>query len=349
MKQQTLSELTILLLLLISSARVFFIHSERKDPLSIAPLVALVCSALGILAWGVWVQELVVLSISLWVFIWNFRALLRLNENLIVDHYSPLFILISSINCALTVMAIAFVFYFRPVNVNLKKAAVEKTVSHLSGKLKEGFIESEDFKTQKTLDFISYKPSGTEVESKAEHKGTILFLPSECASVDIYEPFLSKLARDGYTVYGADYYGDEYKPDAMTAVAYRREVRRFSFVRSRLSDSESYKLWCENQKEGFFLSMFDNMEKLIPSGEKLIVVGDGLPKDLYVSLIWKNERFSRCFDIASINDYKTPGWGPVEQTDPLLAMILGYPRDSALYTSNRTASVLEQMIEAVSK
>ncbi len=340
MAQQTIGELTILFMLLISSARVFFIHSERKDPLSIAPLVALVCAVLSIFAWGLSVQEIIVLGLSFWVFIWNFRALIRLNESLIIDHYSPPFILISSVNCLLAVIALLFVFYFRPVSMNLKKAGVERQVSHLCGNMAEGFTESENSFAKRTLDLTCYRPAES---GGAEQKGTILFLPSECATVSLYEPFLAKLARDGYTIYGADPYGDDTKP--VPTPAYGRELRRFTFVRARLADSEDYRSWCGEKKQALYLSLFESLERLVPADGSLIVVGDGLPKELYVSLIWKDERFSRCFDIASINEYKTPGWGPVEQTDPLLASILGFPRDGALYTSNRMASVLEQMIE----
>lgn len=339
MKQQTIGELTILFILLLSSARVFFIHSERKDPLSIGPLAATVCAALSMLAWGVSVQEILVLVLSVWVFIWNFRAFLRLNENLIIDHYSPPFILISMINCLFVAVAMLFVFYFRPVRMNLAKAGVEKQVTRLCGNLREGFGESDESFARRTMDFSVYKPAGEKTK-----KGTIVFLPAECAAVSLYEPFLVKLARDGYTVYSADFYSDDTKPEV--SIAYNREVRRFSFVRARLNDSKEYKSWCEEKKQALYLSMFENMKKLVPEEEKLIIVGDGLPKDLYVSLIWKDERYDRCFDIASINDYKTPGWGPVEQTDPLLASMLGFPRDGALYTSNRMASVLEQMIES---
>lgn len=338
MKQQTIGELTILFILLLSSARVFFIHSERKDPLSIGPLAATVCAALSMLAWGVSVQEILVLSLSVWVFIWNFRAFLRLNENLIIDHYSPLFILISVVNCLLVAVGLLFVFYFRPVNVSLAKAGVEKSVTRLCGNLSAGFAESDETFARRTMDLSVYGPAG---EKKT--KGTIVFLPSECATVGLYEPFLVKLARDGYRVYGADFYSDDTKPE--DSLAYRRETRRFSFVRARLRDSEDYKRWCEEKKQPLYLEMFEAVRKLVPSGERLIIVGDGLPKDLYVSLLWKDEQYERCFDIASINDYKTPGWGPVEQTDPLLASELGFPRDGALYTSNRMASVLEQMIE----
>ncbi len=340
MQQQTLSELTILFLLLLSSARVYFIHSERKDPLSIAPLVAFICAVLNLFAWGVTVQELLVLGLAFWVFTWNFRALLRLNEQLIIDHYSPLFILISTINCILTIIAIGFVFVYRPAYVSLNKAGVVKETVRLCGNLTDGFYESDDIKEKKTLDFTSFKASE---ERKQESKGTIVFLPAECASVSIYEPFLVKLARDGYTIYSGDFFSDDSKPEVRPA--FSRELRRFVFVRARLSNSEKYKSWCEEKKEALFLSMYENMEKLVPPDEKLIIVGDGLPKELYISLIWKNERFSRCFDIANINDYTTPGWGPVEQTDPLLASMLGFHRDGALYTANRTASVLEQMIE----
>ncbi len=341
MDSQLLSELTILFLLLLASARIYFKHAERKDPLSIIPFIALVCAACNLMAWGVRAQELLITGLSFWVFIWNFRALLRLNQSLIIDRHSALFILISSINCVLTLTAILFVIFFRPVTLNLAKEGIEKQITRYCGNLTDGYGENDEINVQKTLDFIQYKQR----EDKGEaSKGTIVFLPAECASVSMYEPFLVKLVRDGYTVYSADFFSDDVQ--LREDIPFPRETKRFFFVRSRLAESEAYKSWCSEKKEAVFLAMFESMEKLIPSTEKLIIVGDSLPKNLYTSLIWKNTRFARCFDIANINDYTTPGWGPVEQTDPLLALILGFSRDGARYTSNRTASVLEQTIEA---
>ena len=355
MDSQLLSELTILFLLLLASARIFFKHSERKDPLSIVPFIALVCAVLNLAAWGVRVQELLLMCLSFWVFIWNFRALLRLNQSLIIDRHSPLFILISSVNCVLTLLITAFVVYFRPVTLDLAKEGVEKQTTRFCGNLTDGFTEStaagtsnpsdilDALKEPKTLDLTCYR-SAEKAPDAAGTKGTIVFLPAECASVSLYEPFLVKLARDGYTVYSADFFSSDVLLN--TDIPCPRETKRFLFVRGKLSNSTEYQAWCEEKKQDRFISMYETMETLIPADEKLIIVGDSLPKNLYTSLLWKNTRFARCFDIANISDYKTPGWGPVEQTDPLLAFILGFARDGARYTSNRTASVLEQTIEA---
>lgn len=372
MDSQLLSELTILFLLLLASARIFFKHSERKDPLSIVPFVALVCAVLNLAAWGIRFQELLIAGLSFWVFIWNFRALLRLNQSLIIDRHSVLFILISSVNCVLTLLIIAFTVSFRPVTLNLAKEGVEKQTTRYCGNMADGFTESnaaaagtpgamlETLKEQKSLDLIRYRSAGavpdtpgttdtaaapdTPAPRPLPQKGTIVFLPAECASVSMYEPFLSKLARDGYTVYSADFF----TPDVLlhADVPFPRETKRFLFVRGRLAASAEYQAWCDEKKEASFISMYGALEAFIPADEKLIIVGDGLPKNLYTSLLWKNSRFARCFDIANISDYTTPGWGPVEQTDPLLAFILGFSRDGARYTSNRIASVLEQTIEA---
>ena len=46
------------------------------------------------------------------------------------------------------------------------------------------------------------------------------------------------------------------------------------------------------------------------------------------------ERVLGTFCLDSITDYKTPGYGCIEQTDPLLASILGLKRDRNLFTPN---------------
>src|SRR5574344_1342521 len=87
MTDQTISELLVLFLLAIACARIFFHTQVKSDTLSVLPLVAFCVSILAIVAWGLSLIELVNLILSFFITLWNIRALLRLNAQLVIDHY----------------------------------------------------------------------------------------------------------------------------------------------------------------------------------------------------------------------------------------------------------------------
>ena len=135
MTDQTISELLVLFLLAFSCARIFFHFQVRSDTLSILPLVSLIISVLNFFAWGISAVDLVVFLLAFFITIWNIRALLRLNAQLVIDHFGPLFTIVSIVNLVLVIAVGIIIFKYRPVPVNKQKEAVSETWEFCSIKL----------------------------------------------------------------------------------------------------------------------------------------------------------------------------------------------------------------------
>ncbi len=341
---QTLSEMTILLLLILSCMRIFFIHGERRDSLAIVPVFSFVLSVLNIFAWGCSPQEVLVFIMAFSVFFWNFRALLRISDNLIIDHYGPLFILISAIHLVILIPLTAAVFQLRPVPVNIHKYKVKKTVEHLYGTMKDGYrspvqsLENKPDMIGKGIIITTYEPTN------GVSKRKILFVPGECTNTSIYEPFFVKLAHDGNTVISADFLSNDswYKQTA----AFSPLLRRSTFLYMSIQKREEYAQWQETDKDAFFEKQYRSLLKTVNPAkeEQVIVVGDGMSTQMYLDLLKTEENIDTCIEMTTFTTYTTPGYGPVEQTDPLVALALGYKRDSSMYMSNHIAGILEDLI-----
>ncbi len=355
MTYQTLSELITLLILTLSSLRIFIIEKERVDQLAIIPSVALIISILNFLAWGISLQEIIVFAISLFAFLANFRALLRLNEKLIIDHYNPSFIIASCISLIALIAASIFIVKFRPAKTDLTKYSVSSKTEYFCGSLENGFHHPINpferktlcitkFESDSTISHSFFRKKTNSVSNLPEKNGSvILFIPGECANTTVYEPFLTKLAHDGYCVYSAEFFKQ-----------YPKLTKRHHFIFQKMFNKEKYDTWVLNEKTAVFSAMYKSLCEtldLIPKSDiekntDFIAVGDDFSKDIYLTLLRDNQKITRCFDISSISEYPTAGYGPVEQTDPFIAYLLGYKRDDSMYTSSRIASVLETMIKA---
>ncbi len=343
MTLRTVSELTILFLLLISSLRVFFIRNERKDSLSVVPLLALICSVLNILAWGVSLLDSAVFVLSLLVFIFNFHARLRLSEDLIIDRYSAMMVIGSTFSVAAAVLLAAVVLAYRPVKADFKKYGVQCERSYLTGSMTEGFATENDQIAKRSATVYRYIPAPDKSGAAKNVKGTIVFIPPQWTECAAYETFFVKLAHDGYSVYAADIYSDDTRPQK--TLAFIKEMRRFSFAYNKLNDTPFYKEWVESRQAVLYTELYTALANAMPKGTEYIALGDSLPKDVYIALLGRKCGVSKAFDMANLAGYTTPGWGLLEQTDPFLAGALGFKRDASSYTSNVVAAELEKLLE----
>ena len=49
--------------------------------------------------------------------------------------------------------------------------------------------------------------------------------------------------------------------------------------------------------------------------------------------------------MSAVEGYDTKGFGPVEETDPVIALLLGKEKEHKMYVSNHAANALEQLIK----
>jgi hypothetical protein len=397
MTDQTISELLVLFLIGFSCSRIFFHRQVKSDTLSVLPAVALLISLLNIFAWGVSLVELVNVVFSLFVTMWNIRALLRLNAQLVIDHYSPWFVIVSILNLVIAVFFVIIVIVYRPVKIDAKKQMVNETVIPYSGSFESGFtpvtkpfqkatarvwkyeLQSENAQTApSTAVATATAPSTTTpattaatgssatttattqapqtvapapaAPAKPVSKATILFIADKCSSVQLNRPFLIMLAHDGYTVYAAEFYAKDMK--WFNAVADSALFRRFTFCEKKLRHPQEHASYSTRFNTNLvaeyntFINLVypnDDSRKAAQKGT-VILVGDEIARKALSYAVKENSRLvDGSYNLTAVENYTT-GLGPVEQTEPVLAKILGRNRDTSLFMSAHMAHTLEKAI-----
>ena len=386
MTSYTLSLLLVLFMLVISNARFMFLQKVKADSLSVMPLVAFLISLLIIFAYGIPTQSFLVALLALFVTIWNVRAMLRFFSRVVIDHYEPLFILISSINLLLCIAGIVFVFYFSPRKTDLKKYGVTESVYKFTGNFDDGFREisnpfelntatlwkfekeavvpakvdgdAEDASVQESAAEIAEDTAGvaegasepTEDASLLIEKQTprkiVLFVPPKTAVKDTYMPFFAKLARDGYTVYTAEFH--DKKERLFNSFADARFLRQETFIATRMASQETGSALLRSAKV-LLESEYENLIKMAEiSAEDFVflVTEEDLAEILPKVQVQYSELLDGCMDISYARGYSTPGYGPVENTSPFLAYLLGKKKDNTFYMASHIAGELEKPMEA---
>ena len=324
MTYQTLSELVLLFMMALVNARVLFIKNPRQDSLSMIPIPIFLFALLSILANGVTIQELIVFILSFFVLLWNTRAILRLKENLIVDSYNILFILISIFNLILILLTAALFIIYRPLDANLRKREINKTLVSYQGSLKDGFSAVTKIDQIKDTFIYNYRGKSTE-----NFKGTIFFIPNECADTLIYEPVLAQLAEDGYNVYSAEFYTSDIR--WLGGIRDKKIFRTF-FMCFYKTISPSRFYTAELNKKLNLEKSFTSLSSIVSPSENDNVywVGEELTfpniEEVPDSL---KTRPKTIIDIASMTGYNTKGYGPIEETNPILALVLGHTPQNA--------------------
>ena len=64
------------------------------------------------------------------------------------------------------------------------------------------------------------------------------------------------------------------------------------------------------------------------------------------SFAQNNPRIKGTFDLCFVEDYSTKGFGPVENTDPVIALTLNEKMDRSGYISNHLAIEVEDFISS---
>lgn len=343
MTNQTLCELMLLLLLAISCARVIFTRPAQMDPLATVPLVTFVFSILNVLAFGLSVTSGVVMLLAFFVTIWNVRALLRFSANLVVDHYGVLFTLVSLLNLLLAAACIVLLVLYRPVKIDReKKYAVKMETTEYTGGFDQGFVEYEKPFEPKTL-FVRhyYSTDAAFVSSSSAAAKTVVFIPGECSTLDYYEPFFVKLAHDGFNVYAGEFFGKE--AGWFDSILDFKPLRRAALSRVKNNDAERYAEVVKN-KSAHFARQYEALLLVLnldPDG-LIAVVGDGLQNDAYGKISnTESSGVDVFFDFSQVRQYKTPGYGPIDATCPLLAKLLGFERDGTFYMASHLANSVE--------
>jgi hypothetical protein len=296
-----------------------------------------------ILNWGLDIVTGLTFVLSIIVLLSNFHALFRYSERLYIDHYSILMKVWSSITIILSIALLAGTIFFRPVEYDSKKLGVTETVIRYEGSFRSGFAETSNFKMA-NLFLTQIRPQGSE---DARVKEVVLFIPDKRGDTYYYKPYLQHLAREGLTVLSADFFCSDCK--WRHSIGDLRLWRRTAMVVDYLINPQRFMI----QKEFYTYNILQEikaMDSLIKEryGEdtKLFIVTDSMGTVAAQDFMSKNpDRVTQVYDLADIPEYKTSGFGVVAQTDTLLSMYLGVPRDDeGFYTKYMVMQTKKQIM-----
>lgn len=344
MTYETICQLFILALLGLSCARIFFAKNSRPDYLAVLPVISFIISILNLLAFGISVFGTLVMILAFFISSWNSNALSRLEHNLVLDGFSIFFTISSIIYLILVIVLSIFIVLLRPAKIDTKKYEVKITSQTLAGSFEEGFGEYKSPKQNRSM-FIKKYVSKDESYNPFNESRVIFFVPGELSKTDLYEPTLVKLAHDGYTVYSADFYSKDLP--WFGNFLDQKFLRNFSMLYSKTKNLEAYTKATSQKTENFVKEVLAMINQIsLSRSDKIFIVGDGESLASYATIksAAKN-KVRETFDLSDIPSYSTPGYGPVESTNPLLAKRLGLERDGTFYMSSHIANLLEKSID----
>ena len=342
-------ELLVFALLFITNLRVFFVHHVRRDPLVVLAPFTFVIAILQILAWGIDVFTVLGVFIALLVLLSNFHAIFRYTERLYIDHYSPLMKAWAILTIAVSSVSLAAAIFFAPVEQNNKKLAVCENQFLYKGSFRSGFEEAGPFSTHSlTLFEFTHDDSST---ADTNQNIIVLLVPDKRGDTNNYKPYLQQLALRGITVYSADFFADD--GQWLHSIGDKKILRRIVMVIQSVLNRQRF----EAQREYYSYNVSQEYSVLLPllrercgADKKFFLITDFMADIAAEDFAKKNpDQIAGVLKLSNIEEYKTPGYGCIEQTDPLLALVLGQARDKTLVTPKYLAAQTVTAINAINE
>ena len=237
---------------------------------------------------------------------------------------------------------------FKPIEYDSKKLGVTEDVIRYEGSFRSGFTEASNLKMA-NLFLSEFKPEGKENQRVTE---VVLFIPDKRGDTYYYKPYLQHLAREGYIVLSADFFCSDCK--WRHSIGDLKIVRRTAMVIDYLTNPQKFMM----QKEFYtynILQEINAMNAIITerygAETKIFIVTDSMGTAAAQDYMSKNEEtVTDVYDLASIEEYKTSGFGVIDQTDTLLSAILKIPRDKdGFYTKYMVMQTKKQILAARSR
>lgn len=332
-------ELLVFVLLFITNLRVFFVHHVRRDPLVVLAPFTFIVAIFQILAWGIDAFTTLGLLIALFVLLSNFHAIFRYIERLYVDHYSALMKVWAVFTIMISAVALAATIYFAPVESNARTLKISKTQSFYKGSFRSGFEEARPFDS-KALTLWEYGPEKNENSIHVSQNVIVLLTPDKRCDTVNYVPYLEQLALSGVQIFSADFYADDGR--WLHSIGDKKVLRRLVMVIQSMLNRQKF----EAQREYYSYNVSQEYEVLIPllrgrygADKKILLITDFMADIAADDFAKKNpDLIAGVLKLNNIEEYKTSGYGCIEQTDPLLAMALGLRRDKSLATPKLLAA-----------
>lgn len=312
-------ELLIFVLLLVTTARVFFVKEARRESIVVVVPVCFFLSFLLVFSWGFDLFTFFAVIFSFIVLLTNFHAFIRYSSHLFIDHYSPLMKFWSVFNSIILVSIIGILFYFAPVEFRNEKLKITETETRIKGSFRAGFEKAGPFVVS-AGSFYEFIPENKETCADMN----VIFISDKRGDVYNYKPFLQNLAAKGYKVYTADFFADDCR--WLHNIFDKKVSRRFVMVIESILNN----FYFMSQREFYtYNSMLEcqTIYDYVNSNQenaKFFLISDVMANTA-ISDFQKTHRESvkGIFNLDSIPEYTTPGYGCIAYSDPLLNYVLG--------------------------
>ncbi len=349
-----LAEMLILLLILITTLRIFFTKKARIDSPAVLAPIAFVLSALLFFMWGADIIILPLCALAFVTFFINIRSLLRLSARLYTDHYNLRFI-IPALLIALVAAGMATVIViFHPVRILPSKFGVTRTRILLTGDSATGYRPWDMRADRPNITGVLYEYASADTPNEADPADAtpnpvILFVPKCAASVVQYEPYFLLLAQKGFRVISADFNGAErrvFDHPVLNSRFFRRlyslYLRAFDeeALQAALTADTTYALQGYATLARFALKNYGADTTLFFALENISMDDAQTLTDQFA------ENALGTFWLNRVAEYKTLNFGFIEQTDPLTAHFFGVERDPSFfiprYVAGKTITAIAQ-------
>ena len=338
-------ELLVIILLLVANGLIIIIKNVKKDSLVMLSPLAFVLSIIQILNWGLDLITGLTLFLALLVLLSNFHALFRYSERLYIDHYSILMKAWSGITIILALALLAATIFFKPIEYDNNKLGITESQERYEGSFRSGFTQASNIKMA-NLFLSEFKPQGSENQRPRE---IVLFIPDKRGDTYYYRPYLQHLAREGFTVLSGDFFCSDCR--WRHSIGDLKIARRTAMVIDYFINPQKFMM----QKEFYTYNIMQELAALKTIIEerygpevKLFIVTDTMATVAAQDFMEKNpDKVKAIYDLATIEEYKTAGFGIAAQTDGILAMLLKVPRDKdGFYTKYMVMQTKKQIMRA---
>lgn len=337
-------EILILVLMLLSNGRVLTIRKPHLDPLVMLAPLSFLLSLLMLFAYSNDIFTLLIFLISILVLLSNFHALIRYGSRLVIDRYSPLMKTWAWLTTILSAATLVTVIIFAPERVSAKELGVTDTLQTYSGSFSKGFETSDKF--ERATGFVHEYSTCPNITMRSN---VILFMPDKRADTEHYNPYLVSLAKAGYTILSGDFYSRDCR--WIHTIEDSRMFRRLGLIIRSTANPSRY----NSQREFYTYNFSMELETLISiASEKygpdcrFFLVTDNMAVTAAEDVRRKHpELITGIYDISSSREYRTPGYGFIRQTDPLLAKYLGFGKEKNLESVTACVSATSETVNSV--
>ena len=198
---------------------------------------------------------------------------------------------------------------------------------------------------------IIQSPTSDNIKQIQEIKSrrVILFIPSKTAAQEIYSQVLVNLAHDGYEVWSGFFYSKDntYFGNFRDNLAFRTSLLRLKKVQNPEEYSSLIKSKADLQIAEWqnFYTCVQTLSTPFTQDDQIYLVSDEDLSESMKSYASQNASVTGWYDLAGMENYPSKGFGPIENTYPILAKYLGIKPDKSMALSNNMANTIKKQFE----